>query len=149
MKLDESFDDNDKDEENKPEQQKNPKNQEQNTKTQEEEQEMSIKTGVPDLENEAKEINQEEEEIEIEDKSKSDFKKNIKKSLGDLKYKTYTEEFDEVIKAEELESEDELIRLRKNLDQQLLQLKKILFQNLQINYKENFWRNKTDLGILI
>ena len=126
MKLDESFDDNDKDEENKPEQQKNPKNQEQNTKTQEEEQEMSIKTGVPDLENEAKEINQEEEEIEIEDKSKSDFKKNIKKSLGDLKYKTYTEEFDEVIKAEELESEDELMRLRKNLDQQLLQLKNFI-----------------------
>ena len=113
MKLDESFDDNDKDEENKPEQQKNPKNQEQNTKTQEEEQEMSIKTGVPDLESEAKETNQEEEEIEIQDKSKSDFKKNIKKSLGDLKYKTYTEEFDEVIKAEELESEDELIRLEK------------------------------------
>ena len=126
MKLDESFNDNDKDEENKPEQQKNPKNQEQKTKTQEEEQEMSIKTGVPDLENEAKETSQEEEEIEIEDKSKSDFKKNIKKSLGDLKYKTYTEEFDEVIKAEELETEDELMRLRKNLDQQLLQLKNFI-----------------------
>ena len=125
MKLDESFDDNDKDEENKPEQQKNPKNQEQNTKTQEEEQEMSIKTGVPDLENEAKEINQEEEEIEIEDKSKSDFKK-YKEKFRDLKYKTYTEEFDEVIKAEELESEDELMRLRKNLDQQLLQLKNFI-----------------------
>ena len=126
MKLDESFNDNDKDEENKPEQQKNPKNQEQKTKMQEEEQEMSIKTGVPDLENEAKETSQEEEEIEIEDKSKSDFKKNIKKSLGDLKYKTYTEEFDEVIKAEELETEDELMRLRKNLDQQLLQLKNFI-----------------------
>ena len=126
MKLDESINDNDKDEENKPEQQKNPKNQEQKTKTQEEEQEMSIKTGVPDLENEAKETSQEEEEIEIEDKSKSDFKKNIKKSLGDLKYKTYTEEFDEVIKAEELETEDELMRLRKNLDQQLLQLKNFI-----------------------
>ena len=125
MKLDESFDDNDKDEENKPEQQKTLKikNKIQKHKKKNE---MSIKTGVPDLENEAKEINQEEEEIEIEDKSKSDFKKNIKKSLGDLKYKTYTEEFDEVIKAEELESEDELMRLRKNLDQQLLQLKNFI-----------------------
>ena len=43
--------------------------------------------------------------------------------MGDLKYKSYTEEFDEIIKAEELENEEELNRLRKNLDQQLLQLK--------------------------
>ena len=39
------------------------------------------------------------------------------------KYKAYTYEFDETIKAEELEEEEELNRLRKNLDQQLLSLK--------------------------
>ena len=46
--------------------------------------------------------------------------------FGDLKYKTYTEEFDEIVKAEELESVEELSRLRKNLDQQLLQLKSFI-----------------------
>ena len=46
--------------------------------------------------------------------------------MGDLKYKIYTEEFDEVIKAEELENNNELNRLRKNLDQQLLQLKNFI-----------------------
>ena len=124
MDLDENFEKEEKYEENKDEKQKNQKNQEQKTKEKEQEQqEMSIDSGVPDLEEQAKESDQEGEEIEIEDKSKSDFRKKIKNSLGDLKYKAYTEEFDEIIKAKDLESEEELSRLRKNLDQQLLQLK--------------------------
>ena len=40
-------------------------------------------------------------------------------------YKIYTEEFDEIAKAEKLETNEEIIRLRKNLDQQLTG-----FQNL-------------------
>ena len=40
-------------------------------------------------------------------------------------YKIYTEEFDEISKAEKLETNEEIIRLRKNLDQQLTG-----FQNL-------------------
>ncbi len=39
------------------------------------------------------------------------------------KYKVYTSEFDETIKAEDLETEEELKRLRTSLDQQLIQLK--------------------------
>ena len=39
------------------------------------------------------------------------------------KYKVYTNEFDETIKAEDLETEEELKRLRTSLDQQLIQLK--------------------------
>ena len=43
-------------------------------------------------------------------------KKNLSfKSL----YKIYTEEFDEIAKAEKLETKEEIIKLRKNLDQQL------------------------------
>ena len=34
-------------------------------------------------------------------------------------YKIYTEEFDEIAKAEKLETKEEIIKLRKNLDQQL------------------------------
>ena len=124
MDLDENFEKEEKYEENKDEKQKNQKNQEQKTKEKEQaQQEMSIDSGVPDLEEQAKESDQEGEEIEIEDKSKSDFRKKIKNNLGDLKYKAYTEEFDEIIKAKDLENEEELNRLRKNLDQQLLQLK--------------------------
>ena len=87
---------------------------------------MSIESGVPDLENQANESDQDADELEIEDKSTSDFRKEVKNSFGDRKYKSYTEEFDEIIKAEDLEQDDELIRLRKNLDQQLLQLKSFI-----------------------
>ncbi len=124
MNLDEIVEDKEKNQENKEEKQSDQKNQEQKTTEKEQEhQEMSIESGAPDLENEAKESDKDGEEIEIEDKSKTDFRKKIKSNLGDLKYKSYTEEFDEIIKAKDLESEEELSRLRKNLDQQLLQLK--------------------------
>ena len=49
-----------------------------------------------------------------------------KNGFGDQKYKFYTKEFDEIIIAEDLESEEELLRLRQNLDQQLLQLKNFI-----------------------
>ena len=87
---------------------------------------MSIDTGVPDLENEAKDSDKAEEELEIEDSSRPDLRKRGNLNFGDLKYKTFTEEFDEIIKAEDLENNEELIRLRKNLDQQLLQLKNFI-----------------------
>ena len=127
MNLDENLEEEENNQENKEENQKNQKNQEQKTKEKEqEEQEMSIDSGVPDLENQTSESDQDGQEIEIEDKSKSDVQRNIKKNLGDLKYKAYTEKFDEIIKAEDLENEEELNRLRKNLDQQLLQLKNFI-----------------------
>ena len=128
MDLDDSVDEEEKkQEENKDENQKNPKNQEQKADEQkQEQQEMSIESGVPDLENQTKESDQDGEEVEIEDKSKSDFKRNNRNTLLDLKYKVYTEEFDEIIKAEDLENSEELNRLRKNLDQQLLQLKNFI-----------------------
>ncbi len=46
----------------------------------------------------------------------------IKKSINDLSldYKIFTNEFDEIIKAENLEDNEEALKLRKNLDQQLI-----------------------------
>ncbi len=127
MSLDEVIEDNerDKNEENKDEKPKNPESQDQNSKEQEH-QEMSIEAGSPDVESQTKDSDQNEEEIEIEDKSKSELRKNNKSTSIGLKYKAYTEEFDEIIKAEDLENEEELNRLRKNLDQQLLQLKNFI-----------------------
>ena len=87
---------------------------------------MSIESGVPDLEHETKEADKEDEKVELEDSSRPDLKKRSLNNFGDLKYKTYTEEYDEIIKAEDLESSEELSRLRKNLDQQLLQLKNFI-----------------------
>ncbi len=127
MNLDENLDEEEKEDEHKDEKRTDPKNQEQKTDKQEQHQnEMSIESGIPDLENQAKESDQDGEEIEIEDKSKSEFRKKVKNNLGDLKYKIYTEEYDEILKEEELETEEELNRLRKNLDQQLMHLKNFI-----------------------
>ena len=129
MSLDEIIDEEEKkDEKNdENESQSKPQNQDQKAKENDEKyEEMSIDSGVPDLENEAKDSDQAEKELEIENNSRPDLKKRGNTNFGDLKYKSYTEEFDEVIKAEELESENELLRLRKSLDQQLLQLRSFI-----------------------
>ena len=129
MSLDEIIDEEEKkDEKNdENESQSKPQNQDQKAKENDEKyEEMSIDSGVPDLENEAKDSDQAEQELEIEDNSRPDLKKRGNTNFGDLKYKSYTEEFDEIIKAEELESENELLRLRKSLDQQLLQLRSFI-----------------------
>ena len=129
MSLDEKIDEEEKkDKDNKnDDKQSKPQNQEQKSKEKYEKyEEMSIDSGIPDLDNEAKETDKAEEEIELEDNSRPDLSKRGKTNINDLKYKTYTEEFDEIIRAEEIESLDELVRLRKNLDQQLLQLKNFI-----------------------
>ena len=129
MGLDENIENEEKKNEENNKDDKTSKPQDQDLKTkekQEKHEEMSIESGVPDLENEAKESDNPDEEIEIEDSTRPDLKKRKHSNFGDLKYKTYTEEFDEIIKAEDLESTEELTRLRKNLDQQLLQLKNFI-----------------------
>ena len=129
MSLDEIIDEEEKkDEKNdENESQSKPQNQDQKAKENDEKyEEMSIDSGVPALENQAKDSDQAEQELEIEDNSRPDLKKRGNTNFGDLKYKSYTEEFDELIKAEELESENELLRLRKSLDQQLLQLRSFI-----------------------
>ena len=50
----------------------------------------------------------------------------INKRSSELEYKVFTTEFDEVAKAENLESLDEIIKLRKNLDQQLVSFQDLI-----------------------
>ena len=129
MSLDENIDSKEEKDEKKDnnDQQSKPQNQEQKTKDREKQnEEMSIDSGIPDLENQANESDKAEEELEIEENSRPDLRKKNSLKFGDVKYKSYTEEFDEIIKAEELENSEELVRLRKNLDQQLLQLKNFI-----------------------
>ena len=157
LSLDESIDEEEKREEenNEKDKQPKPKDQEQKSKEKEEKnEEMSINSGVPDLENEAKEADNAEEELEIENSSKPEIKKQGNTNFGDFKYKTYTEEFDEIIKAEELESLEELTRLRKNLDQQLLQLKNFIsklankLQRKLLAKQNRSWNFDLDEGLL-
>ena len=88
----------------------------------ENEQELSIDTRPPDTKDLLGEDEKSIEEID-ESGEKTNFRpKSIFNEKG-RRYKIYTDQFDEVIKAEKLENREELERLRATLDQQLLQLK--------------------------
>ena len=129
MSLDDIVDDEEKNEENnkKKDEQTKPQNRDQTAKEKEVNyEEMVIDGSIPDLENQATDSDKSDEDIEVEDNSRPDLRKRGNTNFGDLRYKSFTEEFDEVVKAEELETSDELLRLRKNLDQQLLQLKNFI-----------------------
>ena len=77
MSLDEDINEEEKKEDEKEkEQQPKPQDQEQKgIEKDEKHEEMSIDTGVPDLENEAKDSDKADEELEIEDNSRPDLKK--------------------------------------------------------------------------
>ena len=127
MNIDEDIENpkNDQVDENKDNKESKSRESEKSSKeNKQENQEMSIDAGVPDIENLSEESNNKEETVNIEDSSiDKDYRSKREKNFGDQKYKVYTEEFDETVKAEDLEGEEELNRLRQNLDQQLLQLK--------------------------
>ena len=157
MRLDDNVSDEEKkeDEYKDDKKQDKPKNKEQQAHDKKSEQEeMSIDAGIPDLDHEAK-------DLLTKLKMKLNYKtiqnqilKRANINFGDYEYKTYTEEFDEIIKAEDLENSDELTRLRKSLDQQLLQLKNFIsklankLQRKLLARQNRSWNFDLDEGIL-
>ena len=117
MNLDNDFDDDQKRDDEKEEnnnQQSKPENQETKSKDKEKlTKKCLLKVGIPDLENEAKDSDNADEQIEARDNSRSDLRKKGASKFGDQQYKIYTDEFDEIKKAEDLESAEDLLRLRK------------------------------------
>ncbi len=92
-----------------------------------EEQELTVAADLPEANDLSEKSNEEEKFEEIEDESgvsKKQYGKIFSKN--EKKYRVYTNEFDEFTKAEELETDEELSKLRSSLDQQLLQLKNFI-----------------------
>ena len=104
-------------------QEKQEKN-DQGSKQQKDDQEFSTESDLPDIKNLTRE-NISDEEVEDSGRMENRRTKTIF-SESAKKYKVYTKEFDEVIKAEDLESDEELTRLRTSLDQLLIQLKNFI-----------------------
>ena len=104
-------------------QEKQEKN-DQESKQQKDDQEFSTESDLLDIKNLTQE-NICDEEIEGSSRVENRRTKTIF-SESAKKYKVYTKEFDEVIKAEDLESDEELTRLRTSLDQLLIQLKNFI-----------------------
>ncbi len=67
------------------------------------------------------ELNMDEQLVDTDSEKQSSEKivQKLNSKIGDKEYHIYTNKFDEIAKAEILEANDEILKLRKNLDQQL------------------------------
>ena len=97
------------------------------SRNEEQEEELSISATLPELDKVDKQTQSDAKELEIEEfNGESNEILNTKLSNRNKGYKVFTEKFDEVVKAENLENDEELLRLRVQLDQQLIQLKSFI-----------------------
>ena len=121
--------DNDKsdDKENKNEQDSNPDNDQNQTQEEQEKNEQDENQNGIDTGHDFNEYKMDEQLVDTdsEKQSSENIIQKINTSINDKEYKIFTNQFDEIAKAETLENIDEINKLRKNLDQQL-----IAFQDL-------------------
>ena len=121
MNINENIDENE--ENDQKEQEKSENNDDQNHQSESEQESNKLETGQAGLDAEYDFDNQKIDESLLDTDSDSENEqKVIQKNINNINkslYKVYTEEFDQVAKAEKLESSEEILRLRKNLDQQL------------------------------
>ena len=101
------------------------KNRDDNNLSQKEE-EQSADSDLNIAESNFESFNEKEESEQRNEKEIATKQSSQKKKLLKEKYKVFTNKYDEVKNAEELENEDEIIRLRKNLDQQLTNLQSLV-----------------------
>ena len=121
MNINENIDENE--ENDQEEQEKSENNDGQNHQSESEQENNKLETDQAGLDAEYDFDNQKIDESLLDTDSDSENgQKVIQKNINNINkslYKVYTEEFDQVAKAEKLESNEEILRLRKNLDQQL------------------------------
>ena len=116
----------DQDDENKSE--NNQENQDQNSDQDQSSQETQDENQGIDTEYDFSEHQLEENlsDTDTEKENSENLMQKINNSSSDLEYKIFTTNFDEIAKAENLEGLDEIIKLRKNLDQQLVSFQDLI-----------------------
>ena len=129
QKMDIFDSDNEKseDQENKNEQDDNPNNDQNQTQEEQEKNRQGENQNGIDGDYDLDEYKMDEQLVDTdsEKQSSENIIQKINTSINDKEYKIFTNQFDEIARAETLESIDEINRLRKNLDQQL-----VTFQDL-------------------
>jgi len=129
QKMDIFDSDNEKseDQENKNEQDDNPNNDQNQTQEEQEKNRQDESQNGIDGDYDLDEYKMDEQLVDTdsEKQSSENIIQKINTSINDKEYKIFTNQFDEIAKAETLESIDEINKLRKNLDQQL-----VTFQDL-------------------
>ena len=113
---------NNENQDNEDESSNNNENQEQNSDQDQSPQETKEDSRSVDADYDFSEHQLEENLIDKDNEKESseNLMQKINSKSSDSEYKIFTTKFDEIAKAENLESKDEVIKLRKNLDQQLI-----------------------------
>ena len=116
----------DQDDANKSE--NNQENQDQNSDQDQSSQETQDENQGVDTEYDFSEHQLEENlsDTDTEKENSENLMQKISNNSSDLEYKIFTTNFDEIAKAENLEGLDEIIKLRKNLDQQLVSFQDLI-----------------------
>ena len=121
MNINENIDENEENDQN--EREKSENNDGQSHQSESEKENNKLEIGQTGLDAEYDFDNQKIDESLLDaDSDSENGQKVIQKNINNINkslYKVYTEEFDQVAKAEKLESNEEILRLRKNLEQQL------------------------------
>jgi len=83
-------------------------------------------------------------DTDSESQSSENIIQKMNSKVGDKEYRIYTNQFDEVSKAETLETNEEILKLRKNLDQQLTSFQDLITKlanklQRQLLAKQNRW----------
>ena len=129
------FLENDEEEKNEDNQQESDQNKDQNPESNNEskenqEQKSEKNQSISDADIDVNDFRIEEQLYDTESDQQSS--ENIVQKLNDKisknEYKIFTKEFDEIEKAEKLEQEEEILKLRKNLDQQLIHFKDLIIK---------------------
>ena len=129
MDIFQSEEDEEKKEENQDQDQNNPANDDQNKDSEDNKDENSDQNTEASLDADysVDEFNI-DEQLSDDDSEEQSTEQIIKKNIDsiNLDYKIFTNQFDEITKAEKLENADEAIKLRKTLDQQLIGFQDII-----------------------
>ena len=119
---------NNENQDNEDESGNNNENQEQNSDQDQSPQETKEDSKSVDADYDFSEHQLEENLIDKDNEKESseNLMQKINSKSSDSEYKIFTTKFDEIAKAENLESKDEVIKLRKNLDQQLISFQDLI-----------------------
>ena len=124
LKEDTTEDNKDSDQENssEPESQKNEEQDENRSD------EKSLDQNKLDIDYDVNEFRMDEQSTEQinEDYASENVSQKLNMLKSNLDYKVFTKEFDEILRAENIENLDEILKLRKNLDQQLISFKDLV-----------------------
>jgi len=94
--------------------------------SQKQEQEQSDSSNLSVYENNMEIFSENKDDQQMEFERDANLYKDNKKNISEEKYKIFTNKYDEIKEAEKLDTEEEILRLRKSLDQQLTNLQSLV-----------------------